>query len=441
MEENIGVISNRNIDDGNRQATNENEEKTLSSGNVWELPVSETAKNTVNPIRQICDSSFTKKSRKSLLKLNLGDPTVSGALPECPVAIQAINEALISRKYEGYGPAIGLLEAREAIARHFTCPEAPITADSVLLTSGCSHAIEMAIESLANPGDNILVPAPGFPLYLTFIKSLNIESRYYYFDILNGSQLDLAQLESLIDSRTRAIIINNPSNPTGIVISKNQLESMLQIAYEKRIPIIADEVYGTMTYNGAEFYPIATLKPKVPVLTCDGIAKRYLLPGWRLGWIIIHDRYAAFQHIRDGLMALAQKLIGPCVLIQGALPRILQSTNASFFQQVNSSIQRNASIVYESLKKVPGLQPLMPNGAMYMMVGIDEQLYGTEEVFVRDLVVEENVICLPGCIFHCSGWFRLVLTYSEHDTREACARIVQFCLRRYSHTLNHEIIT
>lgn len=259
--------------------------------------------------------------------------------------------------------------------------------------------------------------------------------------MLNGSQLDLVQLKSLIDKRTRAIIVNNPPNPSGIVVTKIQLEAILQIAYEKRIPIIADEVYGTMTYNGAKFYPIATLKPKVPVLTCDGIAKRYLLPGWRLGWIIIHDRYAALHCVRDGLMALAQKIVGPCVLVQGALPRILQSTNASFFQQVNNIIYRNASIVCESLKEVPGLQPVRPNGSMYMMVAINEQIYGEDQVFVHNLLVEENVICLPGCVFHCPGWFRLVLTCSEHDTREVCIRIVQFCLRRYSHTLDQGIIT
>ncbi|CAG9540286.1 unnamed protein product [Cercopithifilaria johnstoni] len=438
MEQNI----NRNICDSNRQTTNLSEEKTLMSIDTWDLPASEIAKNTVNPIRQICDSLFVASStKKPLLKLNLGDPTVSGALPVCSAAIEAISEALISHKYEGYGPAIGIMEAREAIARHFTHPEAPVTADSVILTSGCSHAIEMSIEALANPGDNILVPAPGFPLYSTLIKSSNIESRYYNFDILNGSQLDLDRLKSLIDKRTRAIIVNNPPNPSGIVISKSQLESILQIAYEKRIPIIADEVYGTMTYNGAKFYPIATLEPKVPVLTCDGIAKRYLLPGWRLGWIIIHDRYAALQSIRDGLIALAQKIVGPCVLIQGALPRILQSTNASFFQQVNSIIHRNANIVCENLREVLGLRPLMPNGTMYMMVAIDEQIYGGDQVFVRDLLVEENVICLPGCVFHCPGCFRLVLTCSEHDIREVCTRIVQFCLRRYSHTSDHGIIT
>uniref|UniRef100_A0A915PUD9 Tyrosine aminotransferase n=1 Tax=Setaria digitata TaxID=48799 RepID=A0A915PUD9_9BILA len=434
----MDIIKGTNINSDSGQTTNESEQKELNgSSNVWKLIVSETAKNTTNPIREICDSPFvTSKTKKPLLKLNLGDPTVSGALPVCTAAIQAVHEALKSRKYEGYGPAIGIPEAREAIAQYFTHPDAPITADSVLLTSGCSHAIEMAIQALANPGDNILTPAPGFPLYSTLIKSSNIESRYYQFDVLNGSQLDPVQLKSLIDSRTRAIIINNPPNPTGIVISKDQLESILQLAYESRIPVIADEVYGTMTYDGANFYPIATLKPKVPVLTCDGIAKRYLLPGWRLGWMIIHDRYAALQGIREGLISLAQKIVGPCALIQGALPGILRSTSANFFQQVNCIIHRNANIVCESLNEVPGLQPVRPNGAMYMMVKINEKMYGRDETFVHDLLLEENVSCLPGRVFHSSGWFRLVLTYSEHDTREACTRIAQFCLRRYSHHEN-----
>lgn len=239
-------------------------------------------------------------------------------------------------------------------------------------------------------------------------------------------------MKCLIDCKTRAIIINNPPNPTGIVIERNQLELILQIADENHLPIIADEVYGAMTYNGAKFHPTATLKPKVPIFTCDGIAKRYLLPGWRLGWIIVHDRFDALKLIRNGLIPLAQKILGPCMLIQGALPSILQATNANFFRRVNLIIQRNAEIICEILDGVPGLQPLQPNGSMFMMVGIDERIYGTDETFVRDLHVEENVICLPGCIFQCTGWFRLVLTCNEHDTREACNRIVQFCSRRRS---------
>ncbi|VDK27931.1 unnamed protein product, partial [Gongylonema pulchrum] len=410
------------------------DENDDESHNDWTVPVSEHAKNTVNPIRQICDSLVVTKPKKLLLRLDLGDPTISGALPANPVAIEAITEALNSRKYEGYGPAVGIWEAREAIASHFTHPDAPVRADSVLLTSGCSHALKMAIEALANPGDNILVPAPGFSLYSTLIRPLNIEERHYRIDLSNGAQLDIAQLKSLVDERTRAIIINNPPNPTSVVISKEQLESVLRIAYEARIPIIADEVYGTMAYNGAQFYPLATLKPKVPVLTCDGIAKRYLLPGWRLGWIIVHNRYGALTEIREGLVALAQKIVGPCALIQGALPRILQCTGMSFFEAVNKIISCNAKIAFDSLSRVPGLRPLMPNGAMFMIIAIDKQIYGTEEAFVQDLLAEESVFCLPGRAFYCSGWFRLVLAHSHRDIREACSRIVEFCSRRRSAT-------
>lgn len=420
----------KNVSSGDRQISAGNDGE---GDNYWKLSKSELSKNTVNPIRQICDSlPAVPNPKKLLLKLNLGDPTVSGALPVCPVAIPAVTEALNSCKYLGYGPAIGTLEAREAVARHFTHPEAPVTAESVVLTSGCSHAVKMAIEALANPGDNILVPTPCFSLYSTLIKPLNIEDRHYRFDLSKGAQLDLTHMKSLVDGHTRAIIINNPPNPTGIVISKEQLESVLRIAYEAKIPIIADEVYGTMTYNGAQFYPIATLEPKVPVLTCDSIAKRYLIPGWRLGWIIVHDRYGALKNIREGLVALAQRIVGPCTLIQGALPRILQCTDESFFETVNSIISCNARIVYESLGKVPGLRPLMPNGAMYMMVGIDKKMYGDEKGFVENLLAEESVFCLPGRAFYCVGWFRLVLTLSEQDTREACFRISQFCTRRQS---------
>ena len=130
----------------------------------------------------------------------------------------------------------------------------------------------------------------------------------------NNWQVDLDQMESLIDNKTKAIIVTNPSNPCGSVYSIQHLQQILTIAHKHKLPVIADEIYGELTWEGHVFHPMATLEPKVPMLTVDGISKRYLVPGWRLGWLIVHDRFGAFNNIRQGITQLTQKIMGPsCV--------------------------------------------------------------------------------------------------------------------------------
>ncbi|KHJ91246.1 tyrosine transaminase [Oesophagostomum dentatum] len=394
------------------------------------LQASAHAVNTVNPIRRIVDAvTVAPNPNKNLIKLHLGDPTLSGALPPSKVAVDAIIEATTSHQYDGYGPAVGTQAAREAVASKYTHAEAPITADDVILASGCSHALQMAIEGLANPGDNILIPQPGFPLYSTLCRPHGVEDRAYKVDMANGGQIDLDYLETLIDERTQALIINNPGNPTGVVFSKEHLQDILALASRHRLVIIADEIYGDLTYDGAVFHPIATLSPKVPVITCDGIAKRWMVPGWRMGWLIVHDRYRVLSEVKKGLVALSQKIVGPCSLIQGALPKILRDTPDEFFEHNRRVISRNAGVITKTLKGVKGIHCLKPHGAMYMMLGVDKQLYGDDIQFSSSLIQEESVFCLPGSAFSSPGWIRLVLTQTEEIAEEAALRIRAFCER------------
>jgi tyrosine aminotransferase len=130
---------------------------------------------------------------------------------------------------------LGAQCAREAVAKKFTHPNAPITADDVILASGCSHALEMAIVAIADPGENILVPNPGFPLYTTLCKPNGIETLSYNLKMEHGGIVDLVHLESLINDKTRAIIVNNPSNPTGVVFTKEHLEEILRLAYKHKV--------------------------------------------------------------------------------------------------------------------------------------------------------------------------------------------------------------
>lgn len=398
---------------------------------------SKIATNTVNPIRSIVDNlHINPNPEKPVISLSIGDPTLFGNLQPCKEVTSAVIESVLTMQYNGYAPSTGYREAREAVARYTTRPEAPVDYQDIILTSGCSHALEMCIHVLASPGQNILIPRPGFSIYRTLAESVGIETKTY--DLLPDLswQIDLENLESQVDSQTAAIVINNPSNPCGSVFSARHLRAILEVAKRNCVPIIADEIYEDFVFEGEMFYPIATLSAHVPILSCGGLTKKFLVPGWRMGWIVIHDRQDIFgSKIRDGLQNLSQIIIGSNTIVQGALPAILQDTPDSFFQNNIEIVQKNAELSYSMLSKVPGLFPIMPAGAMYMMVGIHKSNFPAfkhDMDFVECLMAEQSVFCLPGLCFDYPNYFRIVLTVPEEQMMEACKRIEEFCRSHYT---------
>lgn len=146
--------------------------------------------------------------------------------------------------------------------------------------------------------------------------------------------MDLESLESQIDENTAAIVVNNPSNPCGSVYTREHLKDIIDVASRNRVPIIADEIYEHFVFSDHEFTALSSLSKDVPVLTCSGVTKRFLVPGWRLGWVIIHDRHNIFgKEVRNGLLSMSTRILGPNTLMQKALPRILKETPQSFFDE------------------------------------------------------------------------------------------------------------
>ncbi len=266
------------------------------------------------------------------------------------------------------------------------------------------------------------------------------------YDLLpeKGWEADLEHMESLVDENTRAIVVNNPSNPCGSVFSDDHLRAILAVAERKRLPIIADEIYDHFVFPGRRFVPIASLTTTVPVLCCGGLTKRFLVPGWRLGWITIHDRNNILgKEVRAGLKSLSQRIIGANTLVQGALPIILKETPQSFFDHTIDVVRRNAEVAFKRLKAVPGLRPVMPAGAMYMMVRVDRDYlpsFDDDREIVEALVREESVFCLPGQCFNVEDFFRIVLTIPQASMEEACDRIEDFCLRHAHETLAERML-
>ncbi|KAI9493118.1 tyrosine aminotransferase [Zychaea mexicana] len=403
--------------------------------NAWNVRSSNVSKRAHNPIRQIVDKlKVDPQAQKSFISLSVGDPTVFGNFNVDQSANDAIAKQLYTFKHNGYPPAHGTVQARDAVARKFGIPDkAPLTANDVILTNGCSGALEICFNVLCNPGQNILLPCPGFSLYRSLADIKQVEGRYYRLMPEKNWQVDLEHLESLIDDNTAAILVNNPSNPCGSVYPREHLEAILAVAAKHHVPIIADEIYCDLVFEGNTFHPMASLTQDVPILSVGGLAKKWLVPGWRVGWILIQDRHDVLnKEVREGLLNLSQVILGPNSASQGALDDILHHTPQSFYDDTIKQLEHNTSLSLSAVSNIDGLNPVTPQGAMYMMVGIDIEKFkdiASDVEFSQKLVAEENVLCLPGQCFDYPNYIRIVITPPADCLAEAYERMAQFCAR------------
>lgn len=264
----------------------------------------------------------------------VGDPTKFGNLKESLETIDALQQSIDDGKFNGYCHSTGLLEAREAVCEYVKDVQGQVEPNDVVLCSGCSSSLDLCIAVLAERGKNILIPKPGFSLYRTLAISYDVECRSYDLLPNRNWEVNLQQFESLIDENTAAIVLTNPSNPCGSVFSRKHLQKIVNLAEKYFVPIIADEIYEHIVFPGVEYVAVSSLSKTVPVLSCGGLAKRFLVPGWRLGWIVIHDRNGVLNDVHNGLENLSTRTLGCCSLIQGALPAILRNTPQSFFDNL-----------------------------------------------------------------------------------------------------------
>jgi tyrosine aminotransferase len=389
---------------------------------------------TSNIIRMLLGSGLQWNPEKSRIPLSIGDPTVFGNLKTHEEVIDATVDAVKSFKSNGYTDSSGSPTAREAIAERFSLPEVPLTAADIVITSGCSHSLDIATNALCSEGDNILLPRPGFPLYATQCDHAGIASKFYNLLPEKHWEVDLKHMDSLVDSRTRAILINNPSNPCGSVYSAEHLRDVLRIAEKHRLPVIADETYLDMVFPPKRFVPCASLGVKVPILSVSSLAKMWLVPGWRVGWICIQDLVggSCLDEVRDAISRLTTIIVGANTIVQNAIPRIMKVPAKWHYDEVTKVIEKHSRLFFDAFKKIDGISMEMPEGAMYGMVKIDVERFKDikdDLQFSQMLVKEESVHILPGSAFLVPNYCRIVTSVPEDRILEACERIAAFCKR------------
>ena len=238
-------------------------------------------------------------TRSILSHWQSGDAIAEGIISvPCLAAIEVLAKAVLDPPHAAaYSNACGTFAARTAVANHHSYSQIRITPDDVVITNGCSGALDLALNSILDAGTTLLVPQPGFPLYEEIAKSIGANVVRYHLNPKRKWECDFAHLESIMEnhSNVRALVINNPSSATGSVFSEKHLAEIVEFASAHRIPIVSDEIYGDLTFGSNVFIPIAQVAAKsgssVPVITATGISKQFLLPGWRVGWLTFQDKY------------------------------------------------------------------------------------------------------------------------------------------------------
>jgi alanine-synthesizing transaminase len=364
-----------------------------------------------------------------IIKLNIGNPAPFGF--EAPEEIvQDVIHNLPDAS--GYSDSKGLFAARRAIV-HYTQQKniKGVTTDDVIVGNGVSELIVIAMNALLNNGDEILVPAPDYPLWTAAVSLSGGTPRHYLCDEQSGWMPDLADIRSKITPATRGIVIINPNNPTGALYPREILEGIIAIAREHGLVVFADEIYDKVLYDGNEHTSIASLADDVLFVTFNGLSKNYRSCGYRAGWMVVSGEKRHATDYIEGLNMLASMRL--CANVPG---QFAIQTALGGYQSINDLVApggrlcRQRDVAYEMLTAIPGVTCVKPKAAMYLFPKLDPKMYpiADDQQFILELLLEERVLLVQGTGFN---WpqpdhFRVVFLPSVDDLNEAIGRVARF---------------
>ncbi|MGS2587286.1 pyridoxal phosphate-dependent aminotransferase [Streptomyces hebeiensis] len=365
----------------------------------------------------------------SVLRLNTGNPALFGF--EAPEEIVQDMIRMLPQAH-GYSDSRGILSARRAVAQRYQTLGLPdVTVDDVFLGNGVSELVSMAVQALLEDGDEVLIPAPDFPLWTAVTTLAGGRPVHYLCDEAAEWYPDLADMASKITDRTKAVVIINPNNPTGAVYPREIVEGILDLARRHQLMVFADEIYDQIVYDDAVHHSAAALAPDLVVLTFSGLSKTYRVAGFRSGWLVVTGPTQHARSYLEGLTMLASMRLCPNAPAQYAIQAALggrQSIRELTAPGGRLYEQRNRA--WEKLNEIPGVSCVKPKGALYAFPRIDPAVHRIhdDERFVLDLLLREKIQVVQGTGFN---WPRpdhfriLTLPYAD-DLDAAISRIGRF---------------
>ncbi len=369
-----------------------------------------------------------ERQGNNILKLNIGNTLPFGF--QCSEALlQDVHQNL--NRSQGYVYSKGILPARDAIMQYYQQKGIFIDIEDIYIGNGVSELIVMAMQVLLNPGDEVLVPSPDYPLWTAAITLSGGTAKHYLCDECNEWQPDVQNIESLITKNTKAIVIINPNNPTGAVYSKEVLEAFVSLCIKNNILIFADEIYEKIIFDNIPMYNMATLTGDYPCVFFSGLSKAYCVPGFRCGWICFKDPHKQLEKYRAGFDILSSMRLCSNVPTQYAVQASLsdyQSTDALIAQSGRLYTQRER--ICTLLEHIPGISFVKPKGALYVFPKIDTQRFAIrdDEKFILDFLKSKHVLMVHGRAFHWNkpDHFRIVILPKVEDIEYALAELADF---------------
>ncbi len=364
-----------------------------------------------------------------ILKLNIGNPA--------PFGFQAPEEVILDYRHnvvdcQGYSDSRGIFAARKAIMQYAQIKKIPnVTMKDVFTGNGASELIQLSLNALLNTGDEVLIPSPDYPLWTACTNLAGGTAVHYICDEQSDWYPDLADIESKITSRTKAIVVINPNNPTGALYPKEILEKIVDIARRHELIIFSDEIYDRLVMDGEEHISTASLAPDLFCVTFSGLSKSHMVCGFRVGWMILSGNKDLARDYIDGINMLSNMRL--CSNVPGQ--SIIQ-TALGGYQSVNEYIVPGGRVyeqrdfIYKAINDIPGLSAVKPKAAFYIFPKIDVKKFNiTDDVqFALDFLREKRVLFVPGSGFNWKqpDHFRLVYLPRVEILGEATNKLADF---------------
>lgn len=397
-----------------------------------QIPVTTRASQIEYAIRDVVVPATALEAKgHNILKLNIGDPLAYPGLPTPTHMIDAYQKAIISQK-NGYSPAYGIESLRNAIAEDerskinggWNC-----SPNDVYICHGVTEALQIIFAAYLSDGDEVLAPGPHYPPYMAYPQVYGGKTVEYRLDPENGWSIDMEDLKSKMNDKVKLLVLINPNNPTGNVISEDELDSIIDLVsnYEN-CTIISDEIYDRLNFNGDHF-STASRSQDVPVITLNGVSKVYYAPGWRIGYMAFHDPKNNSIDVKDGIERLLRSRLCASTPAQYGYLAGLQGED-SWMNTYLAKIKKSNDYCIDRINNINGLSVQPPQGAFYMFVKLTNPYwYENDKKFVLELLHEEHVLTVHGSGFskkYGKGHFRIVFLPTQKILKDALDRIENF---------------
>jgi alanine-synthesizing transaminase len=365
-----------------------------------------------------------------ILYLNIGDPGKFDF--PTPVHLIEAAERAMRAGFNGYGDSLGERAALDAIRAQAEAAGFQ-NIQGIMVGFGSGEVIDHCLTALLNPGDNVLTPCPNYPLYGAVLGKLSAEPNPYFLSEENGWQPDVEDIASRINSRTKAILLINPNNPTGAIYSRETLERVVELARRHNLLILADEIYDKLIIDeDCEHISIATLAPDLPVITFNGLSKAYLVPGWRIGWAVATGPAEALGDDLEAVDKLLRARLSAPHPFMHAIAPALQGPQ-DHLKEVREKLRRRRDLTVAWAERTPRVSMVAPRGAFYAFPKLD--IAEDDIQFVTALLKEKHVLCVHGEGFgqrQGTHHMRIVFLPQEDVLNQAYDAITEFITQRSS---------